>query len=257
MKKHSRTNDELVIRLWDVEEVRDLMARHCYCYGGDMRREELNELWVSEPQNRRTASLGYNNGFYVGMDNIASHYVADNEKKRYEQLKAYCDTFSEIDYSKENLGIGVMNIHTLNTPVIYISEDGHTAKYMGYDCGLLTDGKPDGTADAHYIFGMTYADLIKESSGWKIWHMVIQRDHNIDAEKGYGETPCYIPFGTDPMDAEFGTPTVARIVYDPFYGWEYMYQDMPHPYYTYNELHSYGPEGDMGLPYYVRERRDV
>ena len=44
-------------------------------------------------------------------------------------------------------------------------------------------------------------------------------------------------------------------VYDPLYGWEYIWQDMPRPYETYREREGYGPGGDLGKPYYERERR--
>ena len=76
------TPDEEVNRLWDVTDVTDLIARHSLYYSADRRREELAELWVQEPDNRRTASLGVNNGWYVGMEEIARHYVADLEAQR-------------------------------------------------------------------------------------------------------------------------------------------------------------------------------
>ena len=63
--------------------------------------------------------------------------------------------------------------------------------------------------------------------------------------------------GDDPLEAEFGEPTVKRTVYEPFFGWEYMYQDMPRPYYSYTDIRSYGPEGELGLPYYERERMEI
>ena len=59
------------------------------------------------------------------------------------------------------------------------------------------------------------------------------------------------------MEAEFGEPTVKRTVYEPFFGWEYLYQDMPRPYYSYTDLRSYWPEGELGIPYYERERMEI
>ncbi len=257
MGKQFFTDDELAIRLWDREEVKQVMSKHCYCLTNDQRRRELSELWVKKPQNRRTASLGLNNGFYVGMDEISNYYVVQHNDLRYAQLKAYSDVLPEVDYNNHNLGLGIMNIHNFNTPVYYIAEDGQSAKYMGYDCGIYTAGHPDGTADAYYIFGVTYADLLKEDGEWKIWHLVMQHDQSVPAGKNYGEAvPVRLRPGDDPYVEEFGEPTIQRTVYDPFLGWEYMYQDMPRRYYSYHELHGYGPEGNMGRKWYERERRE-
>lgn len=257
MAKQFFTDDEQVIRLWDMEQVKDLMSRHSYCLSNDQRRKELNDLWVKLPQNRRTASLALNNGYYVGMDEISNYYVVQNNDLRYEQLKAYCDAHPEIEYNNHNLGIGIMNIHTLNTPVYYISEDGKTARYMGYDAGVYTVGHPDGSAKAYFIYGCVFADLLKENGEWKIWHLVMQHDHSIPAGKDYGDVPVRLGPGDDPYIEEFGEPTIKHTVYDPFLGWEYLYQDMPFPYYSYNDMRSYGPNGELGLKYYERERRGI
>ena len=40
------TQAEQAVRLWDTEEVKDLLARRAYYVSGDRRREELNDLWV-------------------------------------------------------------------------------------------------------------------------------------------------------------------------------------------------------------------
>lgn len=40
------SDDEQVRRVWDMEEVKDLMARRAYLYMQDLRREEIETLWV-------------------------------------------------------------------------------------------------------------------------------------------------------------------------------------------------------------------
>lgn len=251
------TDDELVSRLWDKEDIRDLMAKHSYCYSADMRRKELSELWVALPQNRRTASMGVNKGYYTGMDAISNYYVVQNNELRYNQLKPFTDADSNLAHDNRNLGMGIMNFHTVNTPLVYIAEDGRTARYLAYDCGQQTIGKPGDTGEAYFVFGMVYADLIKESEDWKIWHLVMQHDHTIPAGKDYGDVPVYLKPGEDPLEHEMGEPTIQRTVYGPFYGWEYLYQDMPKPYYTYDDLSGYGPDSNMGYKYYERERRSI
>ena len=273
MGKQYYTDDELVERLWDYEDVKQLMAKHFYCYAGDERRKELNDLWVRLPQNRRTASLGVNTGFYTGMEDISNYYVVQLSDLRYSQLKPFCDADPSLDYGKNNLGRGIINNSAVYSPLLHIAEDGKTAMYMCYVQGARDVGQADGSADCRFMFGLVYADLMKEQGEWKIWHLIITNDHAIPAGKDYGDYPEWKDsFGTtgqngplrvhhDPNNSyteeELGTPTVQRTVYDPFFGWEHLYEDMPHPYYTLNPLHDYGPEGDFGMPYYERERRNV
>lgn len=256
MAKAYFTDDELVARMWDKEAVKDVMARHAYYYSNDQRREELCDIWVKSAHYRRTASLANNFGYYVGMDDISNYYVVQNNQRRYAQLKAYSDADPAIGYNNLNLGLGVMNHHSCNTPLCYIAEDGKTAKYMAYDCGEQTVGKPDGTADAYFVFGLLYADLVKEDGEWKIWHLALTHDHTIKVGVHYGDfLPIETKRGDDPLEEEFGQPTVAHQVYEPFFGWEYLYEDMPKPYYSYTDRASYGPEGNLGYNYFERERR--
>ena len=274
MAKQFFTDDELVERLWDYENVKQLMAKHFYCYAGDLRRQELNDLWVKLPQNRRFASLGVNTGFYTGMEDISNYYVVQLNQLRYEQLKPFCQADPELSFDKFNLGRGILNNNAAYSPLLYIAEDGKTARYMCYVQGVRAVGSPDGSADCRFMFGLVYADLLKEKGEWKIWHLIITNDHAIPAGKDYAEYPMWKDqFGTtgqngplltgheDPNNSytrdELGQPTVKRTVYDPFYGWQYLYQDMPKPYYSFNPNYSYGPEGCMGMPYYEREKRDM
>lgn len=150
---------------------------------------------------------------------------------------------------------GIMNIHSANTPIIYVADDGQTAKYLAFDFGLHTIGKPGNDCDAYFISGNIYCELAKENGEWKIWHLVLEHDHSIPVGKDYGEVPIYLQPGDDPVAEETGIPTVARTVHEPLLGWEYLYQDMPKPYRTYDPMHSYGPEGELGMRYYEREQR--
>lgn len=246
-QKKTRSVVEDIELLWDTEQVKTVMAKHAYLLTGDQRRRELNELWVQLPGNRRTASLGLNNGFYTGMDEIERYYISENNELRQRQAAA-------IEGNVEP-GTGIMNIHSANTPVIYVADDGNTAKYMAFDFGLHTTGKGDGDCDAFIASGNIYCDLIKENGDWKIWHLVMEHDHSVPVGKDYGTVPLYLGPGDDPVVDEFGTPTVQRQVHDPMLGWEQLYRDMPKPYYTYDAVHSYGAEGDLGMRYYERERR--
>ena len=249
------SNDEQVERIWDKENVVQVMNRHSYYAGYGLHRKELSTLWVTQPDHLATASLGYNNGYYVGMDEITRHYVVDWEKRQYDCLRPYHEADSSVAYSSDNLGLGYGCMQTATTPLVYIADDGNSARYLGYRLGYQADGKPDGSADAYMDFGLIFCDLLKEDGEWKIWHLVLEHDHTVTVGEDYGKVPVRQPAEEDPLTKDFGTPTVQQTVYEPLYGWENLYQDMPKPYATYNEAESYGPNGNLGKPYYERERR--
>ena len=118
------TTDELAVRLWDTEHVRHTMNLMCYYISNGDFRGCLSDLWVR--QNKRTASLGVNTGFYTGMDEIERYLVLDN---------------AELPWDKT----GYARMTTLTTPLIKIHGDGKTAQYQGYMPGFQSFGRDDGT----------------------------------------------------------------------------------------------------------------
>lgn len=250
-EKRTYTNDELVQQICDVEEIKYTMNRMCYYMDSEENRRMINELWVQEYDHRISASLGYNNGYYTGLDSVVSHLVVDRDDERYQNLKARADSDSALENSSLNLGYGCASMRTLTTPLVKVAEDGQSAQYMGYSLGFQSNGKPDGTADSYFLMDLIYADLVREENGWRIWHLVITHDHTMEVGENYSKTPV---FGwEDPITPQFGTPDIQQEVYNPLYGWEYVYYDMPRKHYTYSERTSYGPNGQLGKPYYVRD----
>ncbi len=75
------TDLEQMQRVWAVETIKDLMSRRAMYSAFELREQELNELWVSSPENMETASFGRNGGFYVGMNAIRSYYVKAHKKR--------------------------------------------------------------------------------------------------------------------------------------------------------------------------------
>ena len=234
--------EEQVWRLWDKEEIKDLMSRSAYYTANDERRRAITELWVSSDENRKTASLGYNNGYYTGLDNIMKHYVSDCRDSRFENLRSWHEE-TDLELSEKNLGHGASFVHTRNTPYIELSGDGKTAKYIGYDCGLYCIGKPDGTSDSNFTFAKIFADLIREGDDWKIWHMLITYDHIIPAGRSYGELDPEAPWGADIVEQACGDPTIRDVAYDSLYGWVDVWERLPRPYYTFDNAKGYTAEG--------------
>lgn len=267
------TNEEQVTRLWDTEDVKDLMARRCYYKQSDRREEELQQLWVQDPELQKTASLANNLGYFVGMDDIRNYYVTGIQARRQEQLAAVQQAFPEAQY-----GAGVMNAHTYHTVMVELAADGKTARYLAYDHGTQTDPQPDGSAKGYFTSGHMLADLVKENGSWKIWHIKAMHDWTIPAEGvpgaggfgfggpppedaeggapggpddgpgepgGPGGPPPQPDMGPDPFEDDYGTPTVA-LPYRAQYGWNDLPKQMPNtyaPHETYDPSVSYGPDG--------------
>lgn len=244
------TNEELVTRIWDKENVLKTINRHSYYYSNEQRQEELDALWVREPENRKTASLSYNNGFFTGFEEIRRQYVAYRAEQRAAAWAPY-----EAAGVSGGPGYGCAAMHTSTTPLVYIAEDGKTAQYLGYHLGFESTGKPDGSADTYMDLGLIHADLVKEGEEWRIWHLSLEHDHTITVGENYAKVPVRQAPEEDPLFVNFGSPTEPREVYDPFFGWENMWYDMPRPYPTMTPERSYGPDGDLGKMYYERDKR--
>ncbi len=259
---HTRyTNAELVTRLWDKEEIKDLMSRRCYYKQNDWRQRELDELWVTEPDLQASASLANNLGYFVGMAEIGKYYVDGLREKRLAQLKMVRAARPDADY-----GNSVMNAHTYHTVMVELAGDGQTARYLAYDHGHQTDPQPDGSAKGYWTTGHLLADLVKENGVWKIWHIKSMHDLSIPAApvagasggfggpppegeaggpEGPGGPPPMPDMGPDPYEDDYGAPTVAK-PYVVKWGWNDLPGQMPNtytPHETYDPAISYGPDG--------------
>ena len=76
------SQEELAQRIWAVEQVKKLAAKRFYYQAAERRAEELDELWVREPDHQAGASLGSNWGYYTGMDQIRAYYVTAHDARR-------------------------------------------------------------------------------------------------------------------------------------------------------------------------------
>ncbi|MDR1766112.1 MAG: nuclear transport factor 2 family protein [Lachnospiraceae bacterium] len=233
------TDKELMARVWDVENIKTLIHKRVYYIADDRREDELSDLWVSAPENMATASFGRNWGFYVGMDAIRGYYVDAHAKRLAQQME-------RTGAAEPN--VGNLYAHPASTGLVRLAGDGLTAKGLWYCIAQETTALGDGTADARWMLERIAADFVKESDGWKIWHMVIAADLNCEAGENYSKQPVYVDWDSDPVKAEFGTPTVAALTHDPTFNWWDGYPFIPEPYETFHDSISYGPEGFVPNP---------
>ena len=138
MNKRTYTDEELIRRVWDVEEIKKLANKRVYYQANEWREKELGELWTAEHAD--TASFGGNTGFYVGLDSIRKWYVAGTKST------------------------GCLTSHPISTGLVELAGDGKTAKGLWYCIGQETvPGK------AMWVTGKVAMDFVKEGDAWKIW----------------------------------------------------------------------------------------
>ena len=212
MSKRIYTDDELIRRVWDVEEIKKLANKRVYYQANQWQAKELDELWTVE--HKENASFGSNTGFYVGLGSIRKWYAAQPG------------------------GTGYLTGKPISTGLVELAGDGKTAKGLWYCIGQETvPGK------ALWITGKVAIDFIKEGDAWKIWHVVEANDLSGEAGGNYSAGDPYWNPETDPIVKAFGRPDLAVLAHDPNFNWWDDYPSMPVPYDSWSDAISYGPEG--------------
>ena len=221
------TEEQQAVRLMDMEAVKDLLARRAYLLSGGSRQEELERLWVAQPEHLAGASYGDNRGFITGMEALKESYAA-----------------------AEAASQGYGAVHTVNTGHVVLAYDGATARGLFYDVYERSMAKPDGGCESVVVCGPVACDFVKEDGGWKIWHLFQGADHVFTVGEDYASVPIPRPDEGNPVYREYPEHTVNMKTYDPDFGWADNYPAIPEPYFTLTPENSYGPEGH---PDYVKE----
>lgn len=232
--KKQYTDAELIERVWDIENIKTLVHKRVYYIADDNRAGELSDLWVSKPENMKTAAFGRNWGYYTDMDKIKYYYIDRHDEHLLRQKE---------QNGAEEVNIGNLYAQPASTGLVQLAGDGQTAKGMWYCIGQQTSALADGTADARWMLERVAIDFIKEDGDWKIWHMVIATDLNCEAGEDYSKQPVYIDWDKDPVKLEFGTPTLEVLTHDATFNWWDDYPFIPLPYESFTDDISYGPEG--------------
>ena len=133
-------------RALDQQEIQNVMSRHVmlHCYG--LHQQEVEELWVTEPENQATASFGQNLGYFVGYAAIWQGYVEAHATSWLSSAKQYCES-KNIDISgmtDEEImdvygGVGQLLLHVTTTSIIEVAEDGQTAQCFWYSPGMVSE----------------------------------------------------------------------------------------------------------------------
>lgn len=246
------SNYEILLRAYQKERITDNVGRFVNYWGNGDLEKALDELWVKEPEHQADASFGTNTGYYVGIKEVERHLVSELKERRKKELAEYQAYYPEKNLDEKDLGLGQTRQHSATTPLLYIANDGLTARMLVYDLGLTGKGHPNGDVESFFELGLLFIELALEGDEYKIWHVVYEHDYTVRTGEDYNETPTLITDPNDPSMWEFGDPTVKREVYNNIYGWEYLFEDMPKPYKYYDEDMGYGANGKVGKKFYER-----
>ncbi len=245
------SDDELIDRVWDQENIRDTMGRFAYYEAANRRREALERFWVQESENRATASFGRNWGFLRGMEEIEAYYVG---RCRFG-------------------GVGTALMHPLSTKLLYLAEDGSTAQGMWMGIGYEMAPDSRGEPDAKWVSERVAVDFIREGGTWRIWHMFIGTNYVLSAGENYREQPIAVRTVTRgeggphwyvvgrgrertagpvaqfdqipdwPEREAFLNGREPEEIYTALYNDPLHFPPLPQPYRTFAETVSYGPAG--------------
>ena len=194
--KHEYSDDELIRRVTDIEEVKKLANKRVYYVINEWREKEL-ELWVSESEHARL--LWQEHRLLCGSGQRHHYYVTKHAADLGD-------------------GVGAVNAHPISTGLVKLAGDGKTAKGLWYSIGQDTKPNGDGTALAMWNTGKVAIDFVKEGDAWKIWHIVEANDATCEAGDTYGDHPVYLDYATDPVAVEFSTHS-PMITHDATFNW--------------------------------------
>lgn len=202
----ARRNSE---RALAYSEIMKVWSAHSYGYRAQQQRFELENYWAKEHDDIMYA---HGTSAYVGRELVTDYYAGGNERMNRGKLKIMSELFpDEIENIDKNLGLGDLVIRCTTTPYIEVAEDCKTAKGVFYTIGFNSENDAKGDPIPMFMIGREAVDFVKESDGWKIWHLrdspdmgfavdpeVVLREPNMDSRTVNGAFPKYnrnlVPF---------------------------------------------------------------
>ena len=153
------TLEQRVERLWDIQQIKNLMGRYEYYHTAQEHMKTV-ELFALKSEGIRIDVVGM--GIYEGVAGVK---------------KFFYDWHNSLDGDRK----GSLNIHLLTTEVIEVADDGRTARAVWMSPGLETrHSRKKGGLQAFWNWGKYAVDFLKEDGQWKFWHFTITNDFFTD-----------------------------------------------------------------------------
>jgi len=228
----------------DVQEIQNVMSRHCFLDAQGKNREQVMEIWSKAPD---VCWIVHNTTVYKGLDSIIHHYCDNWEKVfRPRMLEQVTRMFPDIPKVEENALVGWMKMHTNCTPFIIVASDGKTAKGTWESPGFVT-ALENGEVKCLWMWERFAVDFIKEDGKWKIWHFNSMIQFATPYEKSWAQTAFESMVIKRRMDMggepEPPSPRIFNRTYNPKELCGPLTPDFPPqpvPYETFDETFSYG-----------------
>lgn len=151
--------------------------------------------------------------------------------KAEKALKDYTPDYRYLDGDR----LGVMNLHTLTSPLIEVAEDGKTAKGVWVSPGIKSH-ETDFNHQAYWSWSRYGVDFIKEDNKWKIWHLLMCGMFRTPFEKSWVEAePVTMSF---PQELKADRPSTYHWMWRPRLALQNV-PEIPEPYEKWRESKAY------------------
>ena len=239
------TPEQLLNRFEERREIQNLMSRYTYCYTIKREKDIFNLFW----SRRADICLGVNQGWYLGSEAVSGYYQAIHRKNLLKTgiiEKLFPKETANLS-EQERYGVGSMEYKPLDTAVIEIAGDMQTAKGLWCCRGSYLDLTTGGPV-SYWEWSFFAVDFVRESDGWKIWHMRYLME--IDSPCGKSWAAPFEGYPPEPgfeamADFRMPEPTqqeVLRELYSPLRAFRPAPRT-PEPYDTFANTFTYGAEG--------------
>lgn len=179
-----------VERLEAIDAIQNVMGRRAYVHSAGLYERELDECWALEHDDIEFEPVQL--GAWVGRDVVRTVLTGLA--------------------GPEGVPPGHMFEHALSTRFIEIAEDGQTARGLWISPGHETY-RPFGSDKPRATWNWCRYDVefVKESTGWKIWHMKIYNTFNTPFDQDWVDVILNPPPGSfDVAEVPPGLPPIGR-----------------------------------------------
>lgn len=206
---------EMVQKLMDIHDLKQLMARYEYYHSGGLHRKCIELFSMRDDVKVEIANLG----IFDGQEGLERFFIGAN-------------TFAEDDDERK----GQMHLHLITTPIIEIAGDRQTAQAIWLSPGA--ESAP-GKMEDSWCWVKYGIDFIREDEKWKFWHFHMYRIFTVPYNKSWADVE---------YEAARYLPESIRPHRPNSYRWEYSREStfeivphIPEPYEHWDDTMSYVP----------------
>jgi SnoaL-like domain len=232
-----------VQRHQDYIEIQNLMGLRAHYHAVSDNMGEF-ALWARRPDIVWGTAAGYR----IGYEHVREQYT-NGIKQQQARLEAMSKAYPEIKNSPENLAVGTLITHALETPIIEVAGDGKTAKAVWHTFGPMVNSTPDKGFTLTLAMEKYGVDFIKENGQWRIWHAIVVNDFN--AAMGQPLSVPKPPVANQGQQGPVEGTILPRDIKVELYKQmsptvtPQIFPKPPVPYQTFSETFSYGPTQDV------------